>query len=82
MDATKHIYRVGRAADHQNATDMENYENRPLNKSVTAIISQHSYLEVYNYVYNWQNWTQNWYVERSKGIICKAEYFCTAAVSY
>ena len=52
MDATKHIYRVGRAADHQNATDMENYENRPLNKSVTALISQHSYLEVYNYVYN------------------------------
>ena len=42
MDAIKHIYRVGRAADHQNATDMENYENRPLNKPITAVISQHT----------------------------------------
>ena len=43
MDAIKHIYRVGRAADHQYATDMENYENRPWNKPVTALISQHTY---------------------------------------
>ena len=26
----KHIYRVGRAANHQSHTDVENYENRQL----------------------------------------------------
>ena len=43
MDAIKYIYRVDRAADHQYATDMENYKNRPLNKPVTALTSQHTY---------------------------------------
>ena len=38
----KHIYRVGRAANHQNTAGMENYENRPLNKPVTAMINQHT----------------------------------------
>ena len=36
--ATKKIYRVGRAANHQSNTDMENYKNRPLNKPITAIL--------------------------------------------
>ena len=34
----KHIYRVGRAANHQSNTDMDNYENRLLNEPITAII--------------------------------------------
>ena len=38
----KYIYRVGRAANHQSATDMEDYANRPLNKHVTAIMNQHT----------------------------------------
>ena len=38
----KYIYRVGRAANHQSTADIENYENRPLNKPITAIMSQHS----------------------------------------
>ena len=38
----KHIYRVGRAANHQSNTDMENYEIRPLYKPITAIMSQHA----------------------------------------
>ena len=42
MDAMKHIYWAGRAANHQSTTDMENYEIRPLNKPMTAIISQHT----------------------------------------
>ena len=73
MDAIKHIYRVGRAASHQNATDMENYENRPLKKPITAVISQHNYKSTTKSDIVWQYWTQNWYVERTKGIICKAE---------
>ena len=35
----KHIYRVGRAANHQSNTDMNNYENRLLNEPITAIIT-------------------------------------------
>ena len=44
MDAVsiKHIYRAGRAANYQSNTDMENYEIWPLNKPITAIISQHT----------------------------------------
>ena len=38
-----HDYRVGRATNHLNNTNMENYENRPLNKPVTAVMSQHTY---------------------------------------
>ena len=36
----KYIYRVGRAANHLSTTDMENYASRPLNKPITAIMSQ------------------------------------------
>ena len=38
----KYIYRVGRAANHQSDTGMKNYEIRPFNKPVTAIMSQHT----------------------------------------
>ena len=38
----KHIYRVGRAANHQSNTGMENYKNWPLNKPITAIMHQHT----------------------------------------
>ena len=38
----KHIYRAGRASNYQSNTDMENYEIQPLNKPITAIISQHT----------------------------------------
>ena len=78
----KHIYRVGRAANHQSNTDMENYENRPLNKPITAIMSQQMWKCITKSDIAWQNWTQNAVVESTDGIICKAEYFSTAAVSY
>ena len=39
----KNIYRVDRAANHHSNSDMENYENRPLNKPITAIMSQHTW---------------------------------------
>ena len=38
----KHIYRAGRAANHQSNTGMENDEIGSLNKLVTAIMSQHT----------------------------------------
>ena len=80
MDAIKYIYRVDRAADHQYATDMENYKNRPLDKpiSITAMVSQHTWKCTTKSDIVWHNWV----VEGTTGIICKAEYFGTAAVSY
>ena len=39
MDAIKHVYRAGRAANHQSTTDMENCDNKPMNKPITAIMS-------------------------------------------
>ena len=44
----KYIFRVGRAANHQSTTDMENYESRPLNKPITAIGNKSAYLKVHN----------------------------------
>ena len=38
----KHVYRADRAGNHQSNTNMENYEIRPLNKPVPAIMSQHT----------------------------------------
>ena len=38
----KHLYRLGRAVNHQSNTDMENYENRPLNKPITVMMNQHT----------------------------------------
>ena len=38
----KHIYRVGRAANYQSNTGIENCEIKPLNKPITAIMSQHT----------------------------------------
>ena len=73
----KHIYRVGRAANHQSTTtsDMGSYEDRPLNKPITAIMSQHTWKCTTDRDIIWQNWTQNWAVARAKGImiIYKAE---------
>ena len=50
FDATKTcLERVGRAANHQNnlnhrhTTDMEDNENRPLNKPITEIMNQHTW---------------------------------------
>ena len=36
------MYRAGRAANHQSTINMENNENRLLDKPITAIISQHT----------------------------------------
>ena len=38
----KYTYRDGRTANHQNNGGMENYGIRPLNKPITAIMSQHT----------------------------------------
>ena len=61
----KLIYRVGRAANHQSTTDMENYERRPLNKPITAIMSQHTWKCTTNSDIIWQNWTHKWVVARA-----------------
>ena len=57
MDAVKHIYWAGRAANLQSTPDMENYEIRPLNKPITAIISQHACKCTTKRDIVWQNWT-------------------------
>ena len=66
-----HDYRVGRATNHLNNTNMMNYENRPLNKPVTAVISQHTYKCTTNSDIAWQNSTQNWVVERQRAPYAK-----------
>ena len=48
---SKHVYRVGKAANHQSNSDIENYEKWHLNKpiSITAIINNKpAYMKVYN----------------------------------
>ena len=44
----KYIFRVGRAANDQSTTDMENYESRPLNKPITAIGNKPAHLKMHN----------------------------------
>ena len=71
--ATKtRLYWVGGAANHQSNTDMENYENRPLNKPIIAIMSQQTWKCTIKSDIAWhENWTQNEVVENTKGIILK-----------
>ena len=78
----KHIYRTGRAANHQSNTDMENYENRPLNKPITAIISQYTCKRTTESDIVWQNWTQNRAsCRKDKGCHMQSRIFQHAAVS-
>ena len=46
----------------------ENYEIRPLNKPITAIMSQHTWKCTTNSDIIWQNWTHSWVAARTKGI--------------
>ena len=76
MDAIKNIWKiklyiVGRAAN-QSITDTENYENRPLNKPIIAIMSQQTWKCTIKSGIAWhENWTQNGVVENTKDIILK-----------
>ena len=74
----KHVYRVGRAVKHQSNMDMENYKNRPLNKhiSITAI----SYIIMRQHTCQTEvNPELTCTKDKGHAILCKAEYFCTAA---
>ena len=51
----KHVNRISRAANYQSTTDMENYKNRPLNKPITAIMSQHTWKCTTESGIVWQN---------------------------
>ena len=81
---SKQVYSVGKAANHQSNSDIENYKKRHLNKPIsnTAVISQHTWKCATKRDIVGQNWTQNCVAERAKGITYKAEYFCTAAILY
>ena len=59
----KHIYRVGTAANHQSTTRI------CLNKSVTAMMNQHTWKCTTKSDIVWQNWNRNWVVEGAKGIM-------------
>ena len=67
-----HFYKVGRAANHQSTADMENYEHRPLDKPVTAVMSQHTWKCTTKSDIVWLNWVAEW----TKSITCKTKYFC------
>ena len=69
MDAIKHISRTDKAANHQSTDDLENYENRSLNKPVTAMMSQQTWKCTTKSDIVWQNWTHNRVEKRTKDII-------------
>ena len=82
MDAAKtHLQSWQRCQPPDGTTDMKNYEDRPFNKllnTAMSMMNQHTWKCTTKSDTVWQNWV----VEGTKGIICKAEYFCTAAVLY
>ena len=79
MDVTKTHLQSSQCCQPPDGTaDMKNYEDRPFNKPVTAMMNQHTWKCTTKSDTVWQNWA----VEGTKGIICKAEYFCTDAVLY
>ena len=57
MDATKtHLQSWQRCQPPDGTTDMKNYEDRPFNKLVTAMMNQHTWKRTTKSDIVWQNW--------------------------